>query len=651
MQFNPIFFPSNSVSKSSFRKDVKAFNNLKYLFSDLVKVSIDDSPGPTIFSKILHKSKPNTSQTPVENKIELDIDKPAENELFSKLANDSSPSLIAILNSLYNSIDPFSKPSANPGDVHNDQNKIAEFEIKGVDKEMLKEFLMDLKFNLNENFLSSSTSGMKSYFDQNKIIKDIPNIENRKLTYLSIEDIIKQIENNSKVEFELNKNSTYEKVINSAANIDQKNEGGFNFLTELMNDKVAGSKDFPVINDVLEKLDLTSVDKEIKFRYNNKADEIVNNINKSPKKNSADNSGELTDENKHIVNSIKRIKIEITKNRLSPGQLLSGISGKSHARNKQYSVIMKIANQPVADGKNNSSQHLFVTNNSIQNYLRSNENLRELKTKLSNVFKNAEQINVADKTIPNKVVPELSELNTNEIVITRQGENIDKKNPAIKEKVMVFDVKKNQPETEINTGLNNDSPEQQKTDKNLPVAENQTKSSPGDAAKTPRKIFNDPQINLVDKNSLNILGQTKLGNKISQQKLLNSSEVINKVSEIIQKREKKSIEIKLNPPELGKMKVRVDYGQKKIYVRMEVENEAAKQLISQNLEQLKQTINQSGMQLKEIFVSLAGSEQRKQKSSATRKRETEIKTKSIFESPNTEMTVKMMGYNTYDYLI
>lgn len=111
-----------------------------------------------------------------------------------------------------------------------------------------------------------------------------------------------------------------------------------------------------------------------------------------------------------------------------------------------------------------------------------------------------------------------------------------------------------------------------------------------------------------------------------------------------------SVEIKLAPEELGRIKIFLDTNDNNVSAKIEVNSEQTKVIIVNNLPQLKETLTQQGVNLNNVNVTVTseehkGSEQTKQKS---KKKSQGSNTK--IENADDKRTVRNLGYNTYEYL-
>ncbi|MCH8033249.1 MAG: flagellar hook-length control protein FliK [Bacteroidetes bacterium] len=757
MQFNPIFLPSNPITNISNGNNIKAFENAKYLFSDLVKVEGDVKPYHQLLNEFIQEPDVDLHLTIADNKLQLNFEKSDETEFISQLTSESIPSIIVILNSLYSSISQNSNIHSMIGKVNNDTKPIEEVVIKNVDEKMLRQFLVDLKFNSSGANLSFTDLESDEHSEQNSLIKDIPDSSN-KLTHFSIEDVIKHLKNYTKVSFKLNIFTADGKVMNSESimsqiddlnislnpeivkeNTNQSNNiGPKNELTNSLNlntikeevnfrindlsdkivDKSIANKNFPVMakqhidekeviqnqmnrkdsslikagkilpselrenqnitqnkfeqdkisqepkkmgNDFFidteknreftNRLNLNTIIEEVNFRINDFSDKIVKIHNSSSKSIQVNKTEKISSLNPKSNNESNVIKVEIIEQKLPLDTFKNMNIGNEL---KQYSVAIKISKQLSTNTEIHSLQLPFVSEHTIKNLMRKNDKLKELREELSKIFIDADQVKIEDKSIANKNIPVTAKQHIDEKEVIQNLTHRNDSSSLKTGKIFPNELRENLNKTQNKFEPDKISNEPKKTENDFFIDTEKNKELTVEVSKKVNvkgNSFIEQQINFIDKNGLNEIIRSSSESKISRAKLLNSLEVFNKISELIQNKKKKSIEIRLNPPELGKMKVQVDYTEKKLYIRIEVENESAKQLLFQNLEQLKQTINQSGVQLKDMFVSLTSGEPKQQRSSDMRKRRSSNNSNSFIEDPDTEMSAKMMGYNTYDYLI
>jgi|GEM_PF-6404609 len=133
-------------------------------------------------------------------------------------------------------------------------------------------------------------------------------------------------------------------------------------------------------------------------------------------------------------------------------------------------------------------------------------------------------------------------------------------------------------------------------------------------------------------------------------KIIKAAEIVKEMSTFIQDGSKNSIVLKLDPENLGSMKIQLDIVNKMINAQIEVDNEVTQKLVENNLPQLYNTLNQSGVQVNMMNITLNNFDQKNTKNFFSRKRNSGGETERIVEDKST-VQEKNMGYNTYEYLI
>ncbi len=135
-------------------------------------------------------------------------------------------------------------------------------------------------------------------------------------------------------------------------------------------------------------------------------------------------------------------------------------------------------------------------------------------------------------------------------------------------------------------------------------------------------------------------------------KTIDSSEIVKEISNLASDKELKNIVLKLIPEDLGKVKISLDISNNIIHAHAEVENEAAKSLMQNNIGNLKQALVQQGMQLNSLNISLSNHQEQKSNRSYLSKRKPAYGEEQIGEIDEKEQTNKSKhyGYNTYEFL-
>jgi flagellar hook-length control protein FliK len=136
-------------------------------------------------------------------------------------------------------------------------------------------------------------------------------------------------------------------------------------------------------------------------------------------------------------------------------------------------------------------------------------------------------------------------------------------------------------------------------------------------------------------------------------KTVRTTEIVKEIQNIIQSGEKHSVTMKLTPAAFGSVKVLLETVNNVLSAKIEVENDTVKQIVQSNIEQLKQALNENGIQLSTINISLSNHDQRSPRSQFMKKKgnASENDKKVDVETGNEIKPKKQYGYNTYEYLV
>ncbi|HUX60319.1 MAG TPA: flagellar hook-length control protein FliK, partial [Ignavibacteriaceae bacterium] len=134
-------------------------------------------------------------------------------------------------------------------------------------------------------------------------------------------------------------------------------------------------------------------------------------------------------------------------------------------------------------------------------------------------------------------------------------------------------------------------------------------------------------------------------------KTVKANELMNEINRFVQQGNSKSALLKLDPENLGKVKIVLDVVDKSVHASVEVENENVRQIVQNNINELKQSLNLSGLQLSSVNVSLNNNDENTNKSLTQKKKSGYNQYERKIEEPAGAVSSKSMGYNTYDYLI
>ena len=134
-------------------------------------------------------------------------------------------------------------------------------------------------------------------------------------------------------------------------------------------------------------------------------------------------------------------------------------------------------------------------------------------------------------------------------------------------------------------------------------------------------------------------------------KTVKANELMSEINRFIQQGNSRSALLKLDPENLGKVKIVLDVVDKSVHASVEVENDNVRQIVQNNINELKQSLNLSGLQLSSVNVSLNNNDENTNKSLTQKKKTGYNQYERKIDEPASAVSSKSMGYNTYDYLI
>jgi flagellar hook-length control protein FliK len=138
-------------------------------------------------------------------------------------------------------------------------------------------------------------------------------------------------------------------------------------------------------------------------------------------------------------------------------------------------------------------------------------------------------------------------------------------------------------------------------------------------------------------------------------KTVKIAEVMNEITQIIKGQDKHTVILKIEPENLGKVKIALEMSNSSLDAKIHVESEQVKAIVENNVKQLTQSLTQNGIQLNSLTVSLSTSEQKagRQPSFTTNKKKNSgsaLDMDTEIENAEVKDINKKLGYNTYEYL-
>ncbi|PKL83962.1 MAG: hypothetical protein CVV24_02285 [Ignavibacteriae bacterium HGW-Ignavibacteriae-3] len=358
---------------------------------------------------------------------------------------------------------------------------------------------------------------------------------------------------------------------------------------------------------------------------------------------------EQNEDNKPAVNT-ETLKNLLAKNDSINHAVFTKTDSASNSNLKQSGTSIP------GDVLNNSEKlpepDMALRDESVNRPVEELKNLSNQKSTLKKVMDSREEnaVNQKNKDVGTEAAKNGTSID-DQMILGGESKNIPVIKPSLATDVSGVENTKIEKET-----MSNKSGQGINTQENKDSAKSsQTKSSEEkDLSKQkPNEIFKNvlqgsDQANEVTAEKFKNLPEMKQANEPI--KILKAPELVHELSKFIQTGEKQSMTFQLSPENLGKVRLIVDLIDNQIHTRIEVENENVKQFVQSNAEQLKQNLQSAGINLGQLNISLAESEQKFAKAGAPRKKTGEKISKIKDSDVNTRPAQKTLGYNTYEYL-
>jgi len=138
--------------------------------------------------------------------------------------------------------------------------------------------------------------------------------------------------------------------------------------------------------------------------------------------------------------------------------------------------------------------------------------------------------------------------------------------------------------------------------------------------------------------------------KAGNERNVKLTEVIKEVSRYLEKQDKSSLTLNIEPENMGKVKISVEVTDKIVKANITVETEVVKNMLESKLGDLQSNLNKNTNQQGMINISLQQNEQKNNERQAGKKKISgENKQVDKIET-ETEETKKSLGYNTVEYI-
>lgn len=180
----------------------------------------------------------------------------------------------------------------------------------------------------------------------------------------------------------------------------------------------------------------------------------------------------------------------------------------------------------------------------------------------------------------------------------------------------------------------------------------QSQQGAGDKKGSEQKQFTMPAV--ADKeHPVNFKDETVLREQAKQAdftKTVKTYEIIKEIKSFIEQGNRSSMTLKILPENLGSVKVSLDMVNNMVQARIDVDSENVRQFVQTNLDSLKQTLVQSGVNVSTLQVNVSSSDQKQPRFAAASKRKGNFGKALDLEEEGSASAKKIMGYNSYDYI-
>ncbi len=151
----------------------------------------------------------------------------------------------------------------------------------------------------------------------------------------------------------------------------------------------------------------------------------------------------------------------------------------------------------------------------------------------------------------------------------------------------------------------------------------------------------------------------KVGNEIKSEtarfnnaeRIVKTSEIMKELAKHVQKQEKNTLVLQIDPENLGKMKIKLEMIENSVRAKIEVESQIIRHHIESNINDLYSQLSKNGIQLSGINISLSESDTKTNKQFSGKKKGSGQNIKDEEIDISEDMKTKSLGYNTYDYVV
>ncbi len=209
--------------------------------------------------------------------------------------------------------------------------------------------------------------------------------------------------------------------------------------------------------------------------------------------------------------------------------------------------------------------------------------------------------------------------------------------------------------SEINTKVKpDDKPENSGTSENNNSKSNDQRQEIKVGESQPKVEYSkfNEELNRINNEAVRTKTEQSLQEKMIH-KFVKSGEVMQEISKFVQKGEKSTLIMQIEPKNLGQLKITIDHSEQVMKAFIEVDNPAVKQAVESKMQELVNNLSQSGLNLGAINVSLSQNDQKLARNLDGKKKHSSETNKEIdtdIKEENPKERIREMGYNTYEFL-
>ncbi len=409
---------------------------------------------------------------------------------------------------------------------------------------------------------------------------------------------------------------------------------------------------------------------KVQFEVENVKMSAKNENVKEPANVSKITSTEKTIEVKEFFNG--KIKIEVINVSKDSSKNSTSVKAEAVKANDFTDVQPKILHPQNSENELPQSSKVVIDSEKPENVLiNSSTKIVEQKIELP-AEKTIDNISKDSQPASNKQVIE-TKVDTNQILKSDTAENeltvkkhIPRKHEAESVKVQAADTPAETKTENVMASNHNQSAEYAAIDKKSTSEINKNNVNNDKAEvikeKSIKTITPGKEANQQKFDSQNQSGYDKTAiavNKINQYqkevketiKIVDQSRLISEIENLIKGGERKVVKFNLYPEDLGSVKISLDVSDKVVTAKIDVSNDAVRQIILTQAESLKSSLTQNGIQLASLNVSVNNSDEKTAQQGKLKRKVGTVDKKTAISDFSNRTKMKNLGYNTYDYIV